>query len=536
MAEAFDYVIVGAGSSGCVMANRLSADPRNRVLLIDAGGRDNHPVMTMPKGIGKAMARSRSTFSYQTESQRDTGGHPEFWTRGKAIGGSSAINGMMYVRGQPEDFQALQDVAGAKWSWEKIEQAYRAIEDHELGAGETRGQGGPLRVSMPAGTAPVNAALIAAGERIGLTHKRDVNAPDNRGVIGYAPCTIRDGRRETAATAFLDPIRRRPNLTVRTRTTVDRVVFDDKRRATGIIVSTDGKAGEIRATREVLLAAGALATPAILMRSGIGPAEHLRTLGIPLLSESPDMGGNLREHRALIMQWRVPDTMSVNRDHRGLRLAGNVARYYLRYDGIMAAATYDLLAYFKTSPDLDRPDAQALLAPYSLNFASPTLDLHARGGIQMCAYILRPESAGTVRLRSRDMHDLPVIAPDYHGVARDRQKMIGVIRFLRDLVGQSPLAGIVGEELRPGPEYASDDEIIAAYDAFGNGAYHASGTCRMGMGNDTVVDPRLKVRGVEGVRVIDTSIQPFLLAGNTQAPAMAMAWRAADLILEERDA
>jgi choline dehydrogenase-like flavoprotein len=486
--------------------------------------------MTMPKGIGKAMARPSSTIPYQTEAQSDTGGQPEYWTRGKGIGGSSAVNGMMYVRGQPSDYVELSTIAGPDWSWDRMVAAYRALEDHTLGASSTRGAGGALRVSMPGQRLPVCDAFIAAGSAMGLSVSEDMNEPDERGTIGYAPCTVRDGRRETAATAFLDPIRSRPNLRIETGVTVDRVLFDENRSAVGITGERAGAPVTFCARREVLLAAGALATPAILMRSGVGPGDPLAALGIPLISDSPFLGTNLREHRALIMQWRVPDPLSVNREHRGLRLAANVARYYLRGNGIMTAATYDLLAYFRTAPDVDRPDAQLLIAPYSLDFTSPTLDLEPRGGVQVCAYILRPESAGTMSLRSRDPHDLPIIRPDYHGEAADRRKMIDVVRFLRKMVRQGALAPIIGEEIRPGPADESDDDILAAYDRLGNGAYHASGTCRMGAGNDTVVDPALRVRGVDRLRVIDTSIQPFLLAGNTQAPAMAMAWRAADLI------
>ncbi len=532
MTGEYDYIIVGAGSSGCVMAYRLSADPKVSVLLIEAGPKDRHAVIHMPKGVGKAMALPDATFPYPTEMQPDTGGREEYWTRGKTLGGSSAINGMMYVRGQPADFDELERQAGPDWSWTKIGAAYRALEKHELGAAETRGDAGLLHVTMPRERTVMTEALVEAGVSLGLPRKEDVNQPDNGAGIGYAPCTVFRGRRESAATAFLHPIRGRANLRIETGVTVDRLSFSGNRRVTGLTGHRDGRPVAYQVRREVILAAGALASPAILMRSGVGPAAELAKNGIEVIHDSPNVGRNLREHRALVLQWRTPDHLSVNRDHRGARLVANVARYYLTHGGIMAAATYEIAAWFKTRPELERPDAQLLIAPYSLDFNSPKLDLEPKGGIQICAYVLRPESAGSIELRSADPNDEPIIRPNYRGEAEDRRKMIDVIRFARDYVRQPSLRDKVSEEIRPGEDYRSDEEILDAYDRFGNGAYHASGSCRMGLDTASVVDEALRVRGVDGVRVIDTSIQPFILAGNTQAPAMAMAWRAADMILE----
>lgn len=530
--EVFDYVIVGAGAAGCVMAHRLSADPSVEVLLLESGPANTHPFIHMPKAIGKALSQANLVWPYQAEANDQNAQTPEFWLRGNTLGGSTSLNGMMYVRGQPADYDELGRLAGNDWNWQAMGRAFRAIENHELGPGETRGNSGPLHVSMPDMKNALTEAILAAGEAMGLPRKADTNAPDNAPGIGYAPRTVYRGKRESAATAFLAPIRSRPNLIVRTGVIVDKLEVESGR-AVAVSALVSGRPARFRANREVLLAAGALASPAILQRSGFGPAEVLRKAGIPVIEDVPGIGSNLREHRAMVMQWHVKDQLSFNAGHAGIRLLANVARYYLRGRGLMAAATYELGAWFNTREGLDRPDGQFLLAPYSFDYARGALTTENFGGMQICAYYLRPQSTGSVHIRSANPSELPMITPTYHSHPEDRRAMIEVARTARRFVRQAPLADMVYEETRPGADYNSDDQIIAAYDKFGNGAYHASGSCRMGSDQDSVVDERLRVRGLAGVRVVDTSILPFLVAGNTAAPAMAMAWRAADLILAD---
>jgi choline dehydrogenase-like flavoprotein len=527
-----DYIIVGAGAAGCVLANRLSADPGNRVLLLEAGGADDHPLIHMPKGISKVMADPSFIWPYTIEPEPGSNGVAESWARGRTLGGSSSINGLVYVRGQARDYDALASASSDDWNWAHMSAAYRAMENHELGASDTRGGAGPLRVSMPPPNA-LAAAVLEAGAALGLPVFKELNDPRDGPRIGYLPRTIHEGRRQSAAVAFLKPARSRGNLRVATGVTVNRVVFDS-RRAVAVEALQEGAPVTLRARREILLCAGALATPAILQRSGIGSAAQLAALGIPCIQDAAEVGLNLREHRGIVMQWRVADEISQNRDYRGVRLLANTARYYLRHDGPMSGAAYEVGAWVKSREDLDRPDGQLLIAPFTFDYSSPNFAVEAAGGMNFCVYMLRPESTGSLRIRSRDPADLPSIRANYASDASDLGKMVDLIRYARRLAAQAPLADFVIEETRPGARYSSDEDILQAYRQFGYGCYHACGTCRMGSDPASVVDPRLRVRGVESLRVIDTSIFPFMLTGNTNAPAMATAWRAADLVLADR--
>jgi choline dehydrogenase-like flavoprotein len=440
---------------------------------------------------------------------------------------------MMYVRGQAADYDALAARASEDWSWKRIGAAYKALENHELGAGETRGDQGLLRISMPTLRDPLTSAAIDAGVAMGMTRKEDVNDPADDERIGYAPRTIYHGKRQSGAVAFLRAIRGRRNLTVIVGVTVDKLSFDGKR-ATAVNGARASSPVSFHAKREILLCAGSMGSPAVLQRSGVGPAEHLRKLGVALVHDSPNLGYNLREHRALVMQWRTPDEVSQNREYRPPRLIKNVAQYYLTSEGPMSSATYEAGAWFRTRPGLARPDAQFLIAPFTYDFNRTTMTVESQGGIHLCAYILRPDSSGCVLIRSTDPRELPAIEANYDLEETDRRKMIDLMHFARRFMAQAPLAQYVKAETRPGPEYRSDAEILSAYAKFGNGAYHASGSCSMGRDEQSVVDCKLRVRGIEGVRVVDTSVLPFLVAGNTNGPITAIAWRAADLIQAER--
>lgn len=529
----YHYIIVGAGAAGCVLAYRLSEDPAVQVALVEAGPRDTHPFIAMPKGLAKVMNDPRHLWAYASQPESSTAGQSEVWVRGRVLGGSSSINGMMYVRGQPADFDSIAELSSDDWNWEKIGAAYAAMENHELGAAETRGDRGPLKVTLPILRDALSEAQIAAGEALGWARKADVNQPDNEEGIGYAPRTISKGRRQSAAVAFLRPVESRPNLTILTDRTADRILFEG-RRAKGVEVVHGGVREQLLVRGEVILCGGAMATPGILERSGIGNRERLEPLGISMVHHNPEVGEGLIEHRGLIMQWKLKRDLSQNKHFYGWRLLRSTLQYYLTKSGPMSAAAYEIGAWFRTRPGLNRPDAQMLIAPFSYDFDKQRRDVERFPGMHVVVYALRPTSRGSIHIASLDPDEPAAFSPNYRATEEDRQTMIGAVQAVRRYASQSPLVDLIAEETMPGPAYAADAEILDAYDRFGTCAYHAVGSCRMGKDDAAVVDSRLRVRGVEGLRIMDTSIVPIIPAGNTNGPIMAMAWRAADVIRADK--
>jgi choline dehydrogenase len=525
----FDYIIVGSGAAGCVLAYRLSADPAKRVLVLEAGPEDRHPLIHMPKGIAKVMADANHVWPHESKPEASTANKSEYWVRGRVLGGSTSINGMMYVRGMPADFDGIAELTSDDWSWAHIGAAYKALENHELGDAETRGGHGPIHITMPIYRDALSDAQIAAGHALGWAAKRDMNEPDDAVAIGYAPRTVYKRKRQSAAGAFLRPAMKRANLTVLTGATADKLIFNGKR-ATGVRVIRNGTAENFNA-REIILCGGALASPSILERSGVGNPALLEKLGIPLVHAQSQIGENLLEHRALLIQCKLKDPLlSHNRQYGGWRAIWNGIKYYLGVDGLMSAASYEIVGWLKTDPKLNRPDAQILVAPFSFNMEDRT-KIENIPGMHVTLYTLRPDSMGSVHIETTDPNAAAAVRANHHATEHDRKKMVALVRIVRQYLTTEPLVRFIEHETSPGPAYQTDDEIIAAYDKFGTCGYHAVGSCRMGKDDASVVDPQLRVRGLEGVRVMDTSIMPALPAGNTNGPTMAMAWRAADIIL-----
>lgn len=538
MNDQYDYIIVGAGSAGCVIANRLSANPAISVLLIESGPDDRDFMVAMPRGVGK-INNAGSKYNWEYPEVHAARGRPvERWFKGRGIGGSSSVNGMVYMRGSPRDYDGWELAGCAGWGWKDVGPVFKRMEDHELGASDWRGEGGELRITVHPEGDPLCEAIIAAAGEMGVRRVADINEPKTtiEGGIGYQPSTIWQGKRFSAATAFLEPARARTNLTVVTETTVLKVEFEG-RRTTGVRLRDGSGNRSVNARREVILCSGAIETPKLLQLSGVGPAELLSTYGIDVVRDAQQVGCNLREHRHFDIKFRVK-SHSQNRNLTGWRLLVSVLRYVFTTKGPMTYGIHEIGAFVKTDPNLDHADMQFnLISVSTTNFAkSGKVELEKKPGITFLGYYTRPKSEGEIRIRSANPDVAPHINARHLEDEGDQKKAVAVVNWMRRLSQQPALRNWIVAETEPGAEVSSDSEILAHAMELGGTCFHICGTARMGADEDAVVDPRLKVKGVEGLRVADTSIMPTIVSGNTNGPAMMVGMRAAAFILEDSEA
>ncbi|WP_103379670.1 GMC family oxidoreductase [Pseudonocardia dioxanivorans] len=527
----YDYIIVGAGAAGCVLADRLTEDPSVEVLLVEYGGRGRNPMLHIPKGFYFTLQSSRYCYHYPTQPV-GPGQNGESWTRGKVRGGSTAVNGMMYIRGAQPDYDAITRRGNTGWGWDEMLPVFTAIEDHGLGASDVRGVGGPVGVTIGDRSELVCDAIVGAAEKMGLRYTRDFNEDDSER-IGFTPSTIKNGIRVSAATAFLRPAAKRPNLTVLTGTRVGYLLFDG-RRVVG--VRARGRSGyrDHIVRREVIVSAGTIETPLLLERSGIGRAETLAAAGVALRVESPNVGERVIEQRGVKLQVRLKGRIGRTHELNSVpKQALQGARYLLTRGGPIATAGYDLVCAFRTAPDLDRPDVQGIWMPMALDTAADRMKLASYAGATFVGYPIRPTTRSSIHLGGPLPEDRPVIRPRYVETDEDRAATARILDWGREMVAQDPLAELIEGEDQPGPAVSTAEQVVRLAQDSPLGIYHAIGSAAMGPDPDDVVDDRLRLRGVEGLRIVDASVFAAQPAGNTAAPTMALAWRAADLIRQE---
>lgn len=527
--EIYDYIIVGAGSAGCVLAERLSAAPEHRVLLIESGPDDTSPLIRLPRGIGKLLAPGNPhVFDYVVSP----GGNApnEVWLKGKTLGGSSSVNGMVYVRGAPADYEHWQALGCDGWGWDEVGRCFVALEDHVLGAAEWRGVGGPVPVSIGYDAGPLTDAVLAACEEMGTPRVEDINDVDSvrDGGVGLQTRNSRNGKRVSASEAFLKPARKRANLEVLTLTQALRIVIEDGR-ATGVEIR-NASGQRLVHGREIIVSAGSVETPKLLQLSGVGPAAVLEAAGVPVVVDSPDVGRNLREHRYLQTVLEVTGG-SLNPAFSGLGLLKAVLDYALFSKGALTHSAHEAGGFFKSTPDLDHADVQLGISLYSLAMTETGAVPDKHHGLTLLAYFTRPESLGELHIVSADPDVAPVINANHFSAEIDRKKAVALFRWLRALAKQPALAPWIVREQAPGPSVDSDEDILLNATSLGGTSFHICGTCRMGADPASVVDPQLRVRGVQNLRVADASIMPTIVSGNTNAPTMVIGMRAAEFIL-----
>lgn len=530
----YDYIIVGAGSAGCVLANRLSADTRLSILLLEAGGADRSIWLRIPLGVGKALADERLIWNAYTDPEPELHGNRMHWPSGRVLGGSSSVNGMVFVRGHPAKYDEWRDAGCPGWGYEDVLPYFRKLEDCRFAAGQLRGTGGPVAVSRFEGDAITDGFIDACADA-GIPRTADYNDRSAEGVSRMQLST-RNGMRCSTAGAYLSPARSRSNLNVVTEARVTQVRFEN-RRAVGVRYVRGGTTLDVSARREVLLCAGAIRTPQLLELSGVGDASRLREIGVPVVCDLPGAGENLQDHlmARIGFECNLPATVNDMVRERW-RLALAFLRYTLRRAGVFATPSLTATAFARTRDGLSCPDVRLQIGLSSgvgrLSISRET-GLDAFSGFHLGGYFLYPRSRGSVHARSLDPADQPRIQANYLSDAVDRDMCVRVMKLLREIAAQGPLARFIVREVRPGDAGRNDGELLDYVRRTGQTCWHPVGTCRMGSDPGAVVTPDLKVRGIAALRVVDASVMPFLVASNTNIPVIMIAEKAADLVLGE---
>jgi choline dehydrogenase len=526
----FDYVIVGAGSAGCVLANRLSADGKNSVLLLEAGPKDSNLWIHVPLGYGKLFKDKSVNWMYQTEPEPGLGGRQVFQPRGKVLGGSSSINGLLYVRGQHEDYDRWRQHGNAGWGYEDVLPYFKKAENQQRGADKYHGVGGPLPVSDWRHADPLSEAFVVAAAETGIPTNPDFNGATQEGA-GLFQTTTRRGRRASTAFSYLRPAKNRGNLHVETSALAQRILFEG-RRARAVEYRQGSSLRTARARKEILVSGGAYNSPQLLQLSGVGPAELLKHHGIGVVLDAPGVGNDLQDHMQVRLVTRCAQRVTLNDivNHPARRLMAGVQYAALR-KGPLTIAAGTSGAFFKTNPRLASPDIQIHFLPFSTDKMGEKL--HSFSGFSASVCQLRPESRGSLRIKSADPAVPPEIRINYLATETDRSAFIDGIKILRKILSAPALKPFTVEEVAPGAKVSSDEELLNYCRRTGSTVYHPTSTCRMGNDPLAVVDQRLRVRGIEGVRVVDASIMPDLMSGNTNAPTIMIAEKASDMILED---
>jgi choline dehydrogenase len=522
-----DFVVVGAGSAGCVMATRLSEDPATRVVLLEAGGEDRNRWIHIPLGYGKTFADASVNWCYEAEPDAGANGRRIFWPRGKVLGGSSSINGMVYIRGQHEDFDLWRQFGNTGWSASDVLPYFKRAEHQTRGADDFHGTGGPLCVSDTTEHHPICEAFIAGAMELGYPRNDDFNGARQDGV-GYHQTTTRNGKRCSTAVGYLHPVRKRPNLRVVTGALAERLLFEG-RRAVGVAFREHGQNRTVRAVREVILCGGAVNSPQLLLLSGVGPQEQLAEFGITVVHHLPGVGQNLQDHYSapIKLKCRLPITVNdvMQSNVKKLRVG---LQYYLFRSGPLTMAAGPAALFVRTRGELASPDVKISVAPFSSDKLQD--GLHVWSGFGLTVYQLRPESRGEIRLKSANPSDPPAMLPNYLATETDRRAIVDGLQIGRRILATPHMRHFITEEYQPGPSLKTDEQLLEHAKNTGGTVFHPTSTCRMGVDPMAVVDPELRVHGIESLRVVDASIMPTVISGNTNAATIMIGEKAADLV------